>query len=77
MGQLGTDQKVRDFAAHNGGWVNVRQEIIEGSTKEVWRANLEHVEPKGLSRLAGWGLKPEGARGDLWDLLVMLGFAGE
>jgi hypothetical protein len=77
MDQLGTDQMVRDWASHQGGWVNVREEKVKGSNKVIFRANPEHVQPEGLSKLVAFGLTPAAARGALWDLLTTLGFAGE
>ncbi len=75
MGQLGTDAKALDWASQAGGWINVREETLEGSALSFYRANFEHVQSRGLCHIAAYGLKPETARGALWDLLVMLKFA--
>ena len=70
---LGTPAKVTQWAREQGGYVNVRQEAIDGTPHRFWKAFLNAVEPGGLMILCGWGKTPDQAKGNLWDTLVGLG----
>ena len=77
MGQIGTDVKAEHWAQAHGFTVNVKSFAVEGTSTTVYTANLANGEPTGLCFLPVFGLSPVAAKGNLWDLLVMLKFAGE